>query len=501
MRRALLSLALIVAACGGSDEAVPADAAGDAEAEIDAPTDPYEGRFDEGSEFPRTGCRAGALAGFARTNIWATIGLRTDTVGGSLRTFRDAFLDEEQVPHILTADDLILRKTVFIPENMSWLLEAIDICEVLPDGTLRGSRVFCHDALCFEPRPFEAAPTHRIAGETEGMNITRLGELRLDSPPMNVRVVGDVAYLTIAKGTTGLRAVSIANPAAPVLLGSYVSANPNYLNDIKLLDAGGRRYAVLAGSPSEVIDVTTPASPGLVAQIPVDAHTVFIEGTMAYFVTGSDQTLYIYDLADPRAPARRAAYSVPDLGVGVGFHDLYVTGGIAYLSAYRHGLVVVDCRVPTSPAVTGKTDADQTGRYWHSPWLTQAGSRAIIANGDEGQGSGLRLLDGDPASATYLDTLGEWQLRDDISIHNVMARGATVYLSHYQDGIRVLDITNPASPTPIAYYNTWNEETGTAEYFASAIGLDIDPARRRIYVADTLRGLLVLEGTQAVFPP
>lgn len=133
--------------------------------------------------------------------------------------------------------------------------------------------------------------------------------------------------------------------------------------------------------------------------------------------------------------------------------------------------------------------------------MAQVGARPVIANGDEGRGSGLRLLDGDPASTTYLDTLGEWHLRDDISIHNIMARGSTVYLSHYQDGIRVLDISNPATPTVIAYYNTWIEETAIAAYYSSAIGIDLDPARRRIYVADTQRGLLVLEGTPAVFPP
>jgi len=222
---------------------------------------------------------------------------------------------------------------------------------------------------------------------------------------------------------------------------------------------------------------------------------------MAYFVTGYDANLHIYDLADPRAPVRRTAFLVPDLAQGVGFHDLYVAGGIAYLSAYSLGLVVVDCRVPTAPVVTGKTDADPMRRYWHSPWLAQVGSRAIIANGDEGPGSGLRLLDGDPASPTYLDTLGEWHLRDDISIHNLMARGSIVYLSHYQDGIRVLDISNPPTPTVIAYYNTWIEESAIAAYYSAAIGIDIEPARRRIYVADTLRGLLVLEGTQALFPP
>jgi hypothetical protein len=332
------------------------------------------------------------------------------------------------------------------------------------------------------------------------MGITRLGELALDAPPMNVRVAGDVAYLAIAVGTGGLRTVSIANPAAPVLLGSYVPAEPNYYNDVKLVDAGGRRYAVLAGSPSSVIDVTDPAAPSLVAQIAFNAHTLFIEGTMAYLVTGFDATLGIYDLADPRAPQERARFEVTTLALGSGFHDVHASGGVVYLSAYGHGLVVVDARAPAAPVVTGMTDKDPDGRYWHSPWLTQVGARPIILNGDEFAPSQLRLLDGDPASATYLDTVGTWTLRDRISLHNVMARGSFVYLSHYQDGIRVLDISNPAAPQQVAYFNTWREETATAAFFSAAIGLDFDPVRRRLYVADTIRGFLVLEGTPALFP-
>lgn len=494
-----LLLATFVTACGGTDEVVPADAAIDAP--IDGIPDPFDGRFDEGSEFPRTGCRAGALAGFARTNVWSPLGLRTDTVGGALRTFVADFVGEKQIPHILTDDDLILRQTTFIPDNQSWLLEAKDICEVEADGTLHGWSVFCYDAQnCFQPVPFDVAPTKRIAGESEAMGITLLGELALDAPPMNVRVVGNVAYVVIGIGAGGLRTVSLANPAAPALLGSYVPAEPNFFNDVKLVDTGGRRYAVLAGSPSAVIDVTAPATPSLVATIPVPAHTVFVEGTMAYLVTGYTDVLHVVDLADPRAPVERAAFEVPGLTTNAGFHDLYVEGGFAYLSAYSHGLVVVDVRTPTAPTVVDMTAADPARRYWHSPWRTQVGARTFVLNGDEGGGSGLRILEGDPASATFLDTVGEWHLRDDISIHNVMARGATVYLSHYQDGIRVLDISNPATPTPIGYFNSWREEMATAAYFSAAIGIDLDPAQRRIYVADTIRGLLVLEGTPALFP-
>lgn len=200
-------------ACGGGDEFFPADAAVDAGTDASGlPPDPFEGLFDEGSEFPRTQCRAGAMTGFTRTNVWVPLGLRTDAPGGALRTFVDNFLDEEQAPHTLTDDDLIVRRASFNPFSSRWSLYAIDACDVLPDGTLRGSIVNCYDDECQDPYPFEVAPTRRIAGESEGQHLTLVGELALDGRPLSVRAAGDHAYL--AMGVDGLRIVSVANPAA-----------------------------------------------------------------------------------------------------------------------------------------------------------------------------------------------------------------------------------------------------------------------------------------------
>jgi LVIVD repeat len=40
----------------------------------------------------------------------------------------------------------------------------------------------------------------------------------------------------------------------------------------------------------------------------------------------------------------------------------------------------------------------------------------------------------------------------DYSIHNPLVVGTTVYASWYSDGVRVLDVSDPTSPTEIAYF-------------------------------------------------
>lgn len=500
----VLAVVLGAAACGddagGDGDGGSADAAVDAPTDAPPPPDPFEGMYDSPDDFPRTGCRPGALAGFALTELWPDLGLRTAIESGALVTYVTKLqVEEESVPHLLTADDLLVRVSSYSFSTNRWRLRSFDVCDVLPDGSLVGNWISCFESSmgprCYGPSDFTVAPLHRIAGEGEaGGGLSLLGEVALEGPSVNVRVSNGVAFVPML--SRGMRIVSVANPAAPAKLAWWLPAEDNYYNDVKIMTVGARRYAVLAGAPSDVVDVTDPAAPFLVAQLPTGAHTVDVEGSFAYFV-GSSKDLRIYDLAVPTAPVLRGELDIAMFANGT--HDLTVRGGLAYISVPGEGLATVDCRNPDAPVEIARVTQDDF-RYWHSPWLTEVGGRTYAVHGDEGQGGKLAVIDLDPTSPTFQQEVGIWTPRPEVSLHNVMARGNRIYLAHYQDGIRVLDISNPAMPTLLAYYNTWSEERAVAAAFSSAFGLDLDPAARRIYVADSIRGLIVLGGTTAVFP-
>lgn len=501
---ARLTLALAcLAACGDNGAGNnPPDGGGDPiDAPVDGPDDPnpFEGMFDSPDDFPRDNCVAGSMAGFARALVWPYLGLRTAVDNGALVTYMpDGPVDDEVVPHTLTADDLLLSRASYNPNNGRWRLTSFDICNVLPDGTLIGHQVFCYEnsmgPRCLEPQPLNAPPLHRIEGESDGQGLTRLGELALEGHPVNVRVGDGHAFLPMLD--LGMRIVSIANPAAPTKVAWWLPAEENYYNDVKLMTVGARRYAVLAGQPSDVIDVTDPAAPFLASRLPASAHTLDVEGTLAYLV-GSDMDLRIFDLAVPTAPVLRAEVAISTVGGGT--HDLHVANGIAYISVPYEGLAIVDCTDPSAPVLRDLAAQDDF-RYWHSPWVTEVDGNALAVHGDEIDPGKLAFIDLEPKSATYLQEVGEWIPRDRVSLHNIMARGARVYMAHYQDGVRVLDISDPSAPAQIGYFNTWSEDRASAAYFTGAFGIDLDVASRRVYVADSIRGLLVLEGNTAVFP-
>jgi hypothetical protein len=204
----------------------------------------------------------------------------------------------------------------------------------------------------------------------------------------------------------------------------------------------------------------------------------------------------VFDVTDPAAPVRLGEYVHPDGGsLTVTLHDLYVEDGIAYLNYWDLGMVVVDTTDPANIELLGVFD-DYERRTSHSSWVTTAGGRRIAVHGDEDFDAHVRIVDVDPASPEFMTEIGEFSLRPEVSVHNIMAFGETAYISHYQDGIRLLDLSDPTQPAQIAHYRTWD---GGPDYgfspWEGAIGLDVDLGQGLIYVADT-RGLVILRRTR-----
>ena len=154
----------------------------------------------------------------------------------------------------------------------------------------------------------------------------------------------------------------------------------------------------------------------------------------------------------------------------------------------------VDYNNPAAPVQVGRI-VDTPTNTSHSSWTTVAGGRKIALHGGEAAGAHLSIIDVDPSSPQYMKEIGRYQTRDVTSIHNVMAFGNRAYITYYHDGVRVLDLSNPTSPLLIGYFNTWNPDgpESSSGVFDSAVGIDVDVAKRLIYIADIPRGLIILQ--------
>lgn len=474
---------LLLVGCGSSSMATP-----DAPVSVDAAPVlapgcrqvPYD-QFLTGAAFG-TPATPGSLAGWDPTGRWFLTGV--DMGGVSSFKFTDGGANVDGASGgTLSDDELFWRGAELV--NGDHMLVAKRVTNRQPDGSFRAERAVCGDTCTICTAQMIRA-THN-AGEGEGDKLGLVGQL--NDPTwgagytFNVRVLGTIAYLI---RQDGLHVIETADPAHPVELGHYYRSG-GYSNDVKLVQAGDKRYAIIADYIVDVIDVTDGTDPHEVATIKESAHTVAVEqrGGKVYAYFGNyDATCPIYDITDPTHAAKLGSYK----SNGMLVHDLSVENGIAYLNAWDDGFLVVDYTDPHSPELTARWGPTPT-RTSHSNWTTTIGGRHIALHGEEAYGAHLNLVD--LATTT---PFAEWKTRDYVSIHNLMAFGTKAYFTYYQDGVRVLDLADPTAPKQLGYYNTWDPQADytTGDFFEGAVGLDVDLTRKLIFVADSPRGLLIL---------
>jgi hypothetical protein len=492
MNRLYAVLAVLVG-CGGDPEPTP-----------DAPVDLTPPEFEVGcDEVPQSGPDAfssatdfgpvtpGTLAGWEPDGRWFFTGSRIGGVSSvHLERRGDQIVVDRDEETLGTIDDDAVFHRFIAGEEFTFII-AKRVIDRRDDGSLRVDRAVCDGEMCRVCSARVVRAT-RNGEEGEADKLSLIGSLYLDDWDdgftFNVRVVGTLAYLI---RQDGLHIIDTADPANPRELGKWRRTGDGYSNDVKIVDAAGKRFAIIADTPVDIVDVTDPALPVLAATITEEAHTLFTEtrdgNTRAYF-GNYDGTCPVWDVTDPAQPQKLGGYT----SEGSIVHDLSVAGGIAYLNAWEAGFVAVDLNDPQQPNVVGAW-ADTPGESSHSNWTATIGGRHIAVHGGENYNAHLDVVDLDPASPTFMSSIASYKTRDFVSIHNIMVVGTKAYFTYYQDGVRVVDLADPTQPVLAGYFNTWDPQGAetTSAFFEGAVGLDVDPARQLIFVADT-RGLLIL---------
>jgi hypothetical protein len=408
-----------------------------------------------------------------------------------------------------TDNDLFVR-VEYQNESGVPRVRALDLCGVNADGEAVGHFVTCSGDVC----DLAAVRAQRLVPldepELEGMRLLGSFNGTPDNPwtsglTVNVRVADGIAYL--ARYQDGLRIVDVSDPALPRELARLPCEYPDsseIYNDVKLVSgAEGQRWALMASNVVGVVvvDVTDPTRPAIVGhfgaepnEISVAIHTLVVDGGKAYLANLSIGGLDIFDLSTLPEATRLGTFVFPNLDSEGGFvHDLHVEGDRAYLNYWNRGMAVVDVSDPAAPRTVG-VFRDYGELTSHSVWVTTIGERRIAVHGDEQYGAHVHIVDVTEDSVDFLDVLAEYETRPEVSVHNIMAQGSLAYVTYYQDGLRVLDLSDPARPVKIAHFHSWlgtGSQDGL-EFFEGAIGIDLDTASGTIYVADTNRGLFIL---------
>ncbi len=189
---------------------------------------------------------------------------------------------------------------------------------------------------------------------------------------------------TFSGGNGAFYAWSIANPTNPVLTDS-IFIDASVVNDVKIRGDGTLAVITHEGSSDglngvTLLDMTDPHHPTVITRYTPGllggVHNAWIDGNHLYVVSPG---LSILDISDPANPTRVGSF------FGVPAHDVYVRGGLAFLSTYGDGLTVLDVGdgraggSPSNPVQVGQLVIPRV--FHHNTWYWPAAGYAFV--GDE----------------------------------------------------------------------------------------------------------------------
>lgn len=129
---------------------------------------------------------------------------------------------------------------------------------------------------------------------------------------------------------------------------------------------------------------------------------------------------------------------------------MFVADGIANVSDFFSGLVMLDLADPDNPATLSSLHFD---KGIHSAW---AHDRYVYCNQEFG--GPLQLLHvvdaTDPSSPELVRSFRANVARESpvIGPHNPHVRGHWLYWAYYDAGLRVFDVSRPEHPVEVAYH-------------------------------------------------
>ena len=252
------------------------------------------------------------------------------------------------------------------------------------------------------------------------------------------------------------------------------------------------------------------------------AHNIYIDEPnhrlYAVGVPGGTDVI-AYNLEDdPEDPEMLLELNLNDVfGSGNYYiHDIYVKDNIAYCSHGNPGFNVYNFTYMDVDSIT-ELGSIETGAYNHSSWTDEEEAYAYFAE-EVPTGKPMGVIDlanlGSDTEdisivTTFADTLEETGAPTP---HNPYVVGDYLYISYYEDGTKVYDITDRENPALLAYYDTYLDNDGeytgyegnwgTYPFFTSGciISSDIIHGLNTLQVdwglTDTCTPVVELDGTE-----
>jgi hypothetical protein len=334
--------------------------------------------------------------------------------------------------------------------------------------------------------PASASTTITVSERDVGQQFELIGKSvksRFTTEEVWVHPNGKVAYLGSGSGGDVAYVIDVSNPADPKVVDSLVT-NTRRVNDL-MTDAEGKILVHTREGASDrkngivIYTLEDPLHPKKVSEftetVTAGVHSSFVyrdqkSGQLNVFITNDGTgAVHVINLDDPAKPRELAVWKTPRLDAGRSLHDIDIQDGLLYGSWWNDGLVILDVGngikggSPSNPQFVSQYKYDLDKLYkrvelkggpgfirgTHTAWR----HKNYVFIGDEVFGAGF----GGAAGAELTQAWGRMQVLDvsDImnpkavawwepdygGVHNVWARGDTLYIGAYNAGFHALDVS------------------------------------------------------------
>jgi hypothetical protein len=348
---------------------------------------------------------------------------------------------------------------------------------------------------------------------------------------------GRYAYLGTGGGGDRLYAIDIADPANPVVIDSIV-ANTRRVNDIMTTPDGRVLVFTREGASDRrnglvIASLADPAHPKPIAEftdgVTAGVHSAFVYrqpryGTHVYLTNDGTGALHVLDIDDPSHPKEVAQWRTDRPDAARVLHDVDVQDGLAYLSYWNDGLVILDVGngmaggSPANPQLVSQFKYDLNALYRdvearHGPGFirgthTAWRHRNYVFIADEvfpaGEVEGAK----DAAASRAFGRLQvidvsdikqprsvAWYEPEYGGVHNVWVAGDTLYLGAYNGGFHAFDVSGElmgdlrAQQREMAHVHTADKD-GVEPNYAFTWGVVVQDGLA--YVNDNNSGLWIV---------
>jgi len=307
------------------------------------------------------------------------------------------------------------------------------------------------------------------------------------------------SYNSNGNNVFGVMIFDISNPGAPRLAGHYNPSEGGRFQDVVVINGIGYFSSENRGGV-HIVDVSNPANPVLLYQILErdggypNVHELWVADGILYEANSFSTKVKAFDVRNPHVPVFLRDIQTTDTRY---IHAIVALNGKLYTSGWGGKTDIFDVRniLTTDPPRLGAFDS---GTNSHVSWPSNNGQ--LLASARETTNGDVRLFDiSNPANPALLSTISAQSLGlEAYTAHNPYIIGNMLFVSWYQAGLVVVDITDPRQPYLTGVYDT---HTGPINGFDGCWGAYPFLGFDKVLLSDLDGGLYIVDATAALTGP